>query len=924
MAKVLWGSDLLKGATVKNSPGMMRLADFAPDQMMEESEKTKEWLIAVTDHFEAVGWRNVSKKGHRIQRNYWFRQGILNPTDYIHKPSQEQLNNAMAFVGLDTNSSPLQKFYPLIPTYVDLIRGEFIKRDNSFTVTQIDHGAVVEALQFKEEKIQENLKNLAIAAKSKSLSEMGITEDNPDAAKEYKQAIQKAISDFNETEAKFKKFRTEGAKWAERVIKIQEKKYNLIELEPEILESGLITDSAFVHLDLKEDDFELEMINPKYCDYHKGPNIKYVSDGDYFLWFDWGSIGDIINKFGKIMKEEEVAKLKTTYNSILNSIIVPDHEKTMQGSYYDARLPYEQAVNLNAPMNDAILGKELAFNFSENSNFSHSIFDSAGYNTLAGSGKMFRIMRLYFRGMKKIGWLTKIGEDGSLEYGDWVDENFKVSVKPVYDNSLVKEKTKKNLIFGEHIDWTWVNDWRHVIKISADTKHTFWKNNPNFTEIYLDGESVRFQFKGINNPYESKPPVEGCEFSWINAKPYGFVDRLESYQIMFNIAMNKIPRNMLDDKGMKISINQGTIPRNNLDIEAGVNPIEAFEENLDSSLLLPYNLTREQLDVGMGQPALPQLLNLSTVQTAQYYLQLAQQIKFESGEVVGITRNRMGQNKASETAYSVEQGVSYSESQTEKYFENHYNLMKRVRQRMLDAAQYYTTFKKSSQEMYLNSRLENEILKIEGMQNLMSHYQIHLESSAKNRALMNMLTNFLVQENTLPFKPAAKIKAIVTNSVTELLELVEKSELEEDLRLKEEREAEQQAQQQQQEAAQKDAEAQRAYLTERDDKMIQRDLDVARIRALGGIQTDVDKDGQMDAKENLDYELRKEQANNQNQVANKTLEQKQSQHEDNIFLQNKALDVKAANEKKKLDIALVNANKSTDKVLARNIAKKNK
>lgn len=908
MAKITWGADLYKGVTLKDNPGMMRLADFAPYQMLEEKEKSKEWLIAITDHYEAMGWRNVDKKAHAMQRNYWFRQGILNPNDYLINPKNEKLNHSMHEVGLDSGKSPLQKFYPIIPVYVDLMRGDFIKRDNTFSVTQVDTNGVAESLQFKEDSIQESLQKLAIATKEKYLAQMGLSKEdpNPQAQQQYQQAIQEAVQTFNSTEAKFKNFRTIGAKWAQKVIKIHEERYNLSELEPDAFECGLITDSEFWHLDMMEDDFRLEVLNPKFCDYHKGPNIKYVSDGDYFLWFDWGSSGDIINKYGKIMSEADIEKLKTTYASVLNSIVVPDHEKGMQGAYYDTRVPYKQASDLNPAMNDAILGKELAHNFSQNSNFSHSMFDSAGYNSLGGAPQMFRIMNLYFRGMKKIGLLTKIGEDGSLEYSDWVDENFIVTIEPKYDNSIVKSKTKKNVIYGEHVDWTWVNDWRKVIKISADTRHSFWKSNPDFKEIYLDGAPIKFQFKGQNNPYESKPPVEGCNFSWINSNPYSFVDRLESYQVLFNIAMNKVPRNFMEDKGMKLAINQGIIPRNTMDLEQGNNPIEVFEQNLDGSPLLPYNLTREHLDLGMGQPALPQMINLSTVQTAQYYMTLAQQIKMESGEVVGITRNRMGQATPSETAYNGQQNVQYSESQTEKYFENHYNLMKRVRQRMLDAAQYYSTFKENSQEIYLNDKMENEFLQIEGMKNLLPHYQINLESTSKNRSLLSLISNFLVQENTLPFKPAEKIKALVSNSIPKIIELVEKTEIEAELKAQEQQKYEADQAKQAQDSAERIAQQEIEYKDRHDDKANETAVHVAELRALGGVQTDNNKDGSLDAKTNLDAYMREREMNSARDFKNKELLQKESQQTNEFFLKNKETDARILDSQIKLKVAKEN------------------
>lgn len=905
---VFWGSDLYKGATVKQNPMVMRLADFIPYQMLEESEKTVDWLKAVADHYEAVGWRNVNKKQYNIQKNYWLRNGVLNPTDYIINPSQNDYYKAVTLVNGSEKHSPLEMFYPLVPNYIDVLIGEYIKRDNTYYVEQIDPSATAEALEFKQEQLLSAIEQQAVAEKQLALMKAGIIENDPQVAQQYQEAIQATIQAFNDTEAKFKTYRTTGAKWAQKVAKIQESRYNLKELGPKGFECGLITDSEYWHLDLLEDDFKLELLNPKWIDSHQGPNIKYVSDGDYFLWFDWGSVGDIINKFGKIMKVEDLEKLKATYSSILNAMIVPDHEKRMQGSYYDASKPYNEAVNMNAPMNDAILGKELAYNFPQGGNFQHSIFDPAGYNTFNGNVQMFRIMRLYFRGMKKIGWLTKIERDGTTSYTDWVDENWKQTVEPKYDFSLTKEKEAKNLIYGEHVEWTWVNDWRHIIKISANNNHSFWKNNVGFKEIYLDGKPVKFQFKGKDNPYESKPPIEGCVYTYLNATANSLVDRLKPFQILYNIAMNKVPKQFLNDYGLKLTIDNRIIPVNANDLEAGISPLEAYDDKLRNSDILDYKLSRETMD-GMGQPALPQILDLSTVKQAEAYLMLAQQIKLESGEIVGITRNRLGNNKASETAFGVQQGIQYSETQTEKYFEQHNQLMERVRQRMLDAAQYYSTFKTTSRELYLNDKEENDFLEIEGLKNLLPHYSISLKSNASVRNTLKTLTEFLINENTLPFRASDKIQAIISNSIPEIIDLIKEGDAKMEQLEQSKQGAAQQQQQQQLEAAQQ-LEAQKEQFTAQQKELDRQSAErIAQIRAGGGIQTDVDANGVLDSQQNMDNMFKQQQLAAQQSNNKANLDQKDQHHIDDMISRQQDRAAKLKIEQDKIKVAKINKNK---------------
>ena len=861
--KLIWGRDLYKGFKVdKNNLMTGNLDDIKPFQLLTQEEKTIDWIKAVADFYETAGWNNVERKAAKIQRNYMMRYGKLNPSDYIVGPDNE-FSNLVGWIVPQENTSPLEQFYPLAPNFVDVMRGEFIKRDNTWTIEAIDPYSQAEMFRQKEEGFRQVILQMAQLEKQQTLASMGITEEiQPDV---YAQEMEIAMKHLEEVELKSKNFRTSGVKWAEKVLKIHEKRYNLHELEPDGFESGLISDSEYWHIDLLEDDFKLELLNPKWCDYHKGPDTKYVSDGDYFLWFNFMSTGDIINKYGRRMKEEDILKLRDIYARTAN-LLVPDSMKAMQGAYYDLTKPWLEATDLNPRMNDALLGKELAYNYMRTPNFDHNIdtdiFDPKFGRAQTGHPQMFRVMRLYWRSFQKIGWLTKINRDGSRDEPQWVDENYRVTLEPVYDKSITKEESKDNLLFGEHIDWTWVPQWRHIIKISPNHKHTFWiDNQTDMQSIYIDGAPVKFQFKGKDNPFDSLPPVEGCHFSYINTEAHGFIDRIRPIQIVYNLCMNRVPRKFLEDYGNKVAIDTRmypiTDPSNSAD---KIDPREDFEDRLRDSNVIEYKISREALD-GLGQPPMPQVIALSTVNDAALYFRLGQEIKMEAGELIGISRNRLGQNKASDTATGVQQGIVYSETQTEKYYEQHSNLMQRVRQRMLDAAQYYSTFQQNSREVYMNEMEENVFLDIEGMENLLPHYNIYLQSKANVRAALQTISQFLQNENTLPIKASAKIEALVATSVPTMLRMIRESELEQEIKEAEAQKAQMEQQQAALEAQQKMQAEKLANENAQAELDRQRDIDVATIRALGGIQTDNNKDGQSDAQVNLDNHFRQQEIN---------------------------------------------------------------
>lgn len=904
--KAIWSSDLYKGFKTKSAQ-QLKIDDLLPFQMLEEKDKGPDWIRAVADFYETAGWVNVEKNAYHIQKNFDLRNSKLNASDYIVGPSYADYYSA---VGIDLPfeaQSPIQQFYPIIPNLVDLLRGEYIKRDNSMVIEAIDPYSVGQAFQYKEEEFKDVIMSFAMQKKQMEMMKLGIvpSEEDPEMMAKFQQEMQNAQKRMMNVEMKSKTFRTTGQQWAEKVSKIHEQRYNLHELEPDGFETMLVSDRAFYHIDLLEDDFKLELLNPKWCDYHKGPNVKYVSEGDYFLWFDFMSAGDIVNKFGTRMELKDMEKLKEVYLKTAN-LVVPDSQRAIQGSYYDMSKSWTEATALDQNMNNALLGKELAYTYMRSPNFDHNqdvdILNPVWGRRVTGKPQMFRTMRLYWKSMRKIGWLTKINRDGSPEPPDWIDEHYKVTEEPVYDHSLVKDKKKDNLLYGEHIDWTWVSQWRHVIKISPNQKHTFWMNwNDTFETIYLDGGPVKFQFKGDTSPYNCLPPIEGCEFTWMNSGPNSFVDRIKPKQILYNICMNKVPKKILEDFGLKLGVHDSYLGNNSLSAQSEQNRQQEFEEKLRESPIFSYSTDMETLRA-LGQPPIPQVLNMSTVQDAQFYFNLASFVKESAGEDVGITRQRTANMKASETATGINQAINYSETQTEKYFDNYSNLMQRVRQRMLDAAQYYSTFKESSREVYINSMDENVFLQMEGMKNLLPHYLIKITSKANIRAALNQIKQFLFEENTLPIKASEKVEAMLANSQSKILSLFRRGEEEQILREEEQREFEERINQQKTQSAEKMQSEKLAWDAEQKQFDRESQEEIARIRALGGIQTDVDMDGQIDAAQNQLLLKQQELSYKQKEMQNKSTQDRQM-HNDNMMLEREKMMTDLEKEKLKSDTA---------------------
>jgi hypothetical protein len=315
---------------------------------------------------------------------------------------------------------------------------------------------------------------------------------------------------------------------------------------------------------------------------------------------------------------------------------------------------------------------------------------------------------------------------------------------------------------------------------------------------------------------------------------------------------------------------------------------------------------------------------MSTVQEAQLYFQLGQQIKWEAGELIGITRNRLGQNRASETATGINQGLAYSEAQTEKYFDQHANLMQRVRQRMLDAAQYYTTFQDSSRAVYMNEKDENIFLEIEGMENLLPHYNINLKSKADVRNALQTIARFLEGNNTLDIKPSAQIQALVEESVPKLLTLIRQGEKEAIEREQAQQQHEQQLMQQKIEADQQVRQAELENESAENDKDRQTQIDVAYIRALGGLQSDNNANAVPDAMENLQNQIRLKELQDNKDANQSALAQKAQSDKDKMLVQREKNLIELQKAKIQADAALAVAkeNKTAAEMKKKATAKK--
>lgn len=943
---ILSGRDLIKGSVIKGDFKNNLIFDAMPWQMVHLKEKTEEWKMWCADYFEWIGLKQVQEKQKRIIKNRRLGVGILDMEDYIIGGDDHHtyLNNM--FIEQDI-IDPLKKFYPLIPPFINVLHGEFLKRDRKAYVTCIDRGTEDEKLQFKMDMVNEIIMKDALKKKEDSLAKMGLTnisqEDIANAAPEEQEQMNQMSQQFQQememeqqlvgSQQKFKKYRHIVEELGQLIFNKDYKRFDMSELEREAFVEMIINSEVVFHLDMSENDYKPEFIDNANSFHHTSESAKYFSQGDYWGFFEDVTVGDIINKDGRRLDKKQTDSLQFSVQNLtsfqnVDTRIIPDMFRNEHASYYDGSKKYPDArsdINKSQYVQNMIIEQMKGANNTSLSDAGlRALYKNSSMSLDAP--KMYRRMVLYFRSQRLIGWLTKKDKNGYVIFQDWIDENFTVTEEPIYDNSLTKENNSENLIYGEHVDWEWTNEWRKTIKLSQNYSHPAWKignTTSEFDPIYIGGDPIESPYKGTSNSqFTVDPPFEGITFKMKGIRPVSFVETLAPYQLLTNICVNRVPDIIADDIGLALWINQNTVNHNTPGIESDGDPLENALDTLRRTKVLATKIDRDVIkEVGNAAPMVPQILNLSRINEAERYLVLASQLREMAGETVGISRQRMATPTMDQSGIQAQGAVEHSENITEPLFHQFIvGFMPRVYQKMIEAGMHYAAKSETARAFYQTSKEGNIFLEQELDGAPMRHFSVTVESDSKSKAVKAKLENFFFNNNTTDASMLEYVEGLIEDSPAQILENIREAQINRDKK-------EEQAYKQQQELQTQAEEAQRAA----EERLYEQETAIqgmrnesaetqAMIRALGGLQSDNNQDGQLDAMQNLQNRLDQVQGKLTNAASKLSLDK--VKHKDTMNMKERELLAKQSIEQKKLAAAIANSNKSDDKTTVRQIAKK--
>jgi hypothetical protein len=655
-----------------------------PDQFKTDKEKQDEsWIKNTMDYFANKAYAEYVKNRDTFVKNYDLMKGILRMEDFYQEPQVRSFTDMMT---ADLQLPAYVKMYSIITTPVNELVGEISKRPDTFRVKAFDDDSKAEELQFKTEILQQYVLN---EAKQKIIQSAALSGE--EISDEELQQMS-----FEQVKEQLDAYTSVAEKWANHVLTCQKAEFNLKEKSEDAFRDMLISGREFYHIyeDNSKLGFNIEVANPKNTWFLTTPDRKWISDptgraqGAYAAGtVQVMELSEIIESIPDLTKEEidhlrsslqDYGLINVRESNLGNPDAIPGIDSVMYDTYDPLVLQTRMIIESEMKENNDGLKDFLGLT---------SNVSSFGYK--------YVVVRCYWISKKKIGKLIYLDELGN-EQSVLVDENYKSGTVPTQQS----------------LEWGWINQWYQGTKIGPDIYHI----KP---------------FKLLNYC-----PIIGTTYEVKNTEAKSLVDLMKPFQVLYNVCMNQLYK-LLEKEVGKVyltSIRHIPVPKDGdaqdaLDIwemearNRGVVFIDDSPENLKSPS--SFNQFRD--------------IDLTRTQEIQSRYTLAQQMKNECWELVGLSKQRLGSVSASESATGTNTAIQQSYSQTEPLFVAHEYVLGQLYQAIIDAALYVESKKPQSTLSYITNEGESAFVSVNGSDLRFRDLKVFLTNRPEDTQMFNEL-----------------------------------------------------------------------------------------------------------------------------------------------------------------------------------------
>lgn len=305
---------------------------------------------------------------------------------------------------------------------------------------------------------------------------------------------------------------------------------------------------------------------------------------------------------------------------------------------------------------------------------------------------------------------------------------------------------------GEDIEWFWVNEVWEGYRIGGD--------------IYVGIGPIPNQRNSMNNMSSCKLPYNGRQFSDVHAQNTSPVEMGMPYEILHRILHWNLEKTIAKSKGKIILMDQNALPKKHGWDE------EKFFYWADANGWALIDRNQPGADKNFNQYT---VLDMGLYQHISELIQLMQFVKDEWAELLGVTRQREGEVKASDTARGTQAAIMQSAVISERIYSKFEEFVEKELRGLLDVSKL--AWIDGYQALYQGDDTRNAILQIDPGQYIETDFGVYVSRSARDIQNLEMVRQQVQAFAQNGVSPSTIIDVVQARSLSKLRSLLQEAEM---------------------------------------------------------------------------------------------------------------------------------------------------
>jgi hypothetical protein len=484
---------------------------------------------------------------------------------------------------------------------------------------------------------------------------------------------------------------------------------------------ALIMGEEIYMTDIVNGQVTFEKLNPLNVHTLRSGTSNKIEDADIIVIDDYWSPGKVQDHFYEDLKSKEI--------DLLDEESTGGSGKDSDGESY----AFDDASNYE------VMQRETVNSFLDMT----GVWSSASKNTYSDGHGNIRVLRMFWKSKKEILKVTYFDDMGK--------EQIKFRSP---DYILDKER-------GETSERFWVNEWWKGVKVGKN--------------IYLQIKPKEIQYNKINQPSYNSSGIVGQVYNTNEQGAVSLVERSKPFQYLYDISWYRVNEALSKYLGSIVELDLAKIPEGwnvtkwlYFARKSGIAVVDSFKEG-------NRGMAKGKLAGAVGNTT-GRVLEQKVGDFIQTHIQMMEFAKAQMDEIIGVSRQRMGQVDNRETVGGVERSVSQSNHITEELFTLHDYCKKRCFQILLETIKIAA---KGNQVKfaYIADDMTRKLMEIDGDEFAEEEYGLQVSNEDAINEMQQKLDGMVqmgLQNQMLSFSTAMKIYN--SPSIREVQRMIEKAE----------------------------------------------------------------------------------------------------------------------------------------------------